>query len=197
MPALSVMLLANWGLGREVLDCLVRLPGVRVCVVVTRRASEGDDPWANAVYDRAMALGIPVVEEHSFSPADMPSLVRKYGVDIAVAHAHMRILPREAFAAPALGTLNIHASLLPRHRGAHPVEAALAAGDDVTGLTAHLMDEGVDTGPVVHQVSFSLMKDDTLGTVIERQKVHVRELLETALGKLGGSGAAGNFENIP
>ena len=86
-----------------------------------------------------------------------------FGADAAVVAAYGLILPRAMLAAPRLGCLNVHASLLPRWRGAAPIQRALLAGDAETGITIMQMEEGLDTGPILMQEALPIGPDSTAG----------------------------------
>lgn len=186
MP-LRVALLANWGLGREALLALAADPRVRLVLVVTRATAVAGDPWADCLARELRALdpgGSIAVVDHSVPMERLGRLLVDHGVELLVCHAYMRRLPRQVFAAPRLGTVNIHASLLPRHRGPAPGHWVLAGGDAETGLTAHLMDEGLDTGPIVHQERLALRGNEDMPALLEGQKPLVRPLLHATIGKL-------------
>jgi len=80
----------------------------------------------------------------------------KYDADLAIVAAYGLILPKPILAAPRLGCLNVHASLLPRWRGAAPIQRAILAGDEVSGVTIMKMDEGLDTGPMLHRLTLDI-----------------------------------------
>src|SRR5207245_269328 len=90
------------------------------------------------------------------------------GADGAVVAAYGRILPPPVLAAPRLGCLNVHASLLPRWRGAAPIQRAILAGDRETGITIMQMDEGLDTGPILLQQAVPILPDTTAGELTEQ-----------------------------
>lgn len=117
-----------------------------------------------AVDDRATELGLPVV--HKASKADLVEL--EADVDVAVVVAYGAIIPPELLARPRAGFVNVHFSLLPRWRGAAPVERSILAGDDPVGVTLMAMDEGLDTGPVIASsaVDPGLMDAGTLTGVL-------------------------------
>lgn len=87
-------------------------------------------------------------------------------IGIVVAYGH--ILRPEVLAIPPLGMINVHASLLPRHRGAAPIQAAILAGDQVTGISIMQMDQGMDTGPILHRVETPILDTDTTGILTGR-----------------------------
>jgi len=104
-----------------------------------------------------------------------------------VVAAYGEILRRNVLSLPPRGCVNVHASLLPRHRGAAPVAAAILAGDRVTGVTIMLMDEGMDTGPILAQAEEPIRPDDTTGTLTARlAELGARALSETLPGWLAG-----------
>ena len=178
-PVLRVALLACWGLGLAVLDALAADERVRLTTVLTRSPRPGD-PWAGAVMERAGELGVPAV---SFQGREPASLVRDLGTetDLLLVLAYPRKLPREVFAAPRLGTVNLHPSLLPLYRGPQPTAAVLADRARETGLTAHYMDEDFDTGAIICRERISVFEEDTVDTVIERLKTVVPALLRETI----------------
>jgi methionyl-tRNA formyltransferase len=116
----------------------------------------------------AQELGLPVFQpERIRSPVALSDLARLDPAVIVVA-AYGQILPKAILSLPRFGCLNIHASLLPRHRGASPVEAAILAGDGETGITIMQMDEGLDTGDILLKVATPIGPEDTAGSVHDR-----------------------------
>ncbi|MDL2340707.1 MAG: methionyl-tRNA formyltransferase [Pseudomonadota bacterium] len=114
-----------------------------------RPAGRGKGQRKTAVHDRAEALGIPVRTPRSLRNAEAQAEFAALDADLAVVAAYGLILPPEILGAPKGGCINVHASLLPRWRGAAPIQRAILAGDDVTGVTIMRMDEGLDTGPML------------------------------------------------
>ena len=114
-----------------------------------RPAGRGKAERKTAVHERAEALDIPVRTPRSLRGAEAQAEFAALGADLGVVAAYGLILPSEVLKAPRGGCVNVHASLLPRWRGAAPVQRAILAGDDVTGITIMQMDEGLDTGPML------------------------------------------------
>lgn len=133
------------------LDALVAA-GHQVVAVYTqppRRAGRGKAMTPSPVHRRAEELGIPVrTPERLRDPVDQYAFAA-LGADVAVVAAYGLILPRPVLEAPRLGCINVHASLLPRWRGAAPIHRAILAGDSVTGITIMQMEAGLDTGPML------------------------------------------------
>ena len=116
-----------------------------------RPAGRGRALRASAVKQRALSVGLPVAQPERFaSDADRASLV-EWKPELLVVVAYGLILPRAVLGVPRLGCLNIHASLLPRWRGAAPIQRAILEGDTETGVTIMQMDAGLDTGPMLAQ----------------------------------------------
>jgi methionyl-tRNA formyltransferase len=113
-----------------------------------RPAGRGHRPAASPVQQAAETAGIPVRSPARLDAAEAASFA-SLGLDAAVVVAYGLILPKPVLAAPRLGCLNIHASLLPRWRGAAPIQRAILAGDAETGVTIMQMEEGLDTGPIL------------------------------------------------
>jgi methionyl-tRNA formyltransferase len=124
----------------------------RIAAVFTqpdRPAGRGQAVHLSPVKIRALELGLTVYQPASFKTPEALEMLRAAQVDVLVVVAYGLILPAAALALPALGCLNIHASLLPRWRGAAPIQRALLAGDAVSGVTIMRMEAGLDTGPML------------------------------------------------
>ena len=133
----------------------------------------------------AAGTSVPVDQPASLkTPAERDPLAA-WRPDVLVVVAYGLLLPRAVLEIPRLGCVNLHASLLPRWRGAAPVERALLAGDETTGVTVMLMDEGLDTGPVLLQRSVPIEPDDTGGRLRGRLAELGAPLLLEALQGLG------------
>jgi len=122
---------------------------------------------------------VPLLQPESPRQPEVLGWVHSLAPDVMVTMAYGRILPRELLEAPALASLNIHASLLPLHRGASPIQAAIAAGDVESGVTIMHMAEGLDTGDIVLEKRLSLRRRETAGSLSGR----LAELSPIALGE--------------
>jgi methionyl-tRNA formyltransferase len=114
-----------------------------------RPAGRGKTERKTAVHERAEELGVEVRTPRTLRDSDEQARFAALGVDLAVVAAYGLILPKPILEAPKLGCVNVHASLLPRWRGAAPIQRAILAGDEVSGVTIMQMDEGLDTGPML------------------------------------------------
>jgi methionyl-tRNA formyltransferase len=145
--------------------------GLDVVGVVTRPdkpAGRGRQVAVSPVKRVAQELGLPVLQPGPLRRPEALAQLRATRPDLIVVAAFGQILPPEVLALPRFGCLNVHASLLPRHRGASPIHAAILEGDAETGVSIMLMDEGLDTGPVLAQVATPVAPDETAGEVFER-----------------------------
>jgi len=152
------------------LDALVAA-GHELCCVYTqppRPAGRGKKDRPSPVHLRAEALGIPVRHPARLrDPVDQAEFAALQA-DVAVVVAYGLILPQPVLDAPRLGCLNIHASLLPRWRGAAPIHRAIMAGDTETGVCITQMEAGLDTGPVLLRLSLPISPQDTTGALHDR-----------------------------
>ena len=98
----------------------------------------------------------------------------------------MKILPKEIFSAPKYGSINIHPSLLPKHRGPSPIYWVLKNREKTTGLTCHYIDEGIDSGEIISQRKIAVESHDTVSSIIEKQKLIIEELVEESIKRLQG-----------
>ncbi|MFN4058631.1 MAG: methionyl-tRNA formyltransferase [Roseinatronobacter sp.] len=133
-----------------------------------RPAGRGKQPRASAVQARAEALGLMVRHPVSLRGADAQAEFAALGADVAVVVAYGLILPQAVLDAPRFGCLNIHASLLPRWRGAAPIQRAIMAGDAETGVCIMQMEAGLDTGPVLLRAATAITELDTYATLHDR-----------------------------
>jgi len=126
-----------------------------------RPAGRGKKLSPSPVAVEAERLGLEVRSPVSLKNADAQAEFAALGADVAVVAAYGLILPQAVLDAPAHGCLNIHASLLPRWRGAAPIHRAVMAGDEVTGVTIMQMEAGLDTGPMLHKVTVPVGRQTT------------------------------------
>lgn len=133
-----------------------------------RPAGRGKKLTASPVKDIALAQAIPVYQPLNFkSPEALAELVN-LNADLMVVVAYGLILPKAVLDAPRLGCINVHASILPRWRGAAPIQRAIEAGDDETGVTIMQMDVGLDTGDMLIKASCPISPDDTGGSLHDK-----------------------------
>ncbi len=133
-----------------------------------RPAGRGKKLLASPVKQLAQTHNIPVFQPVNFKAADDQTALTALGADIMVVVAYGLLLPQVVLNAPKLGCINVHASLLPRWRGAAPIQRALAAGDSETGVTIMQMDIGLDTGAMLVKASCPILDNDTGGTLHDR-----------------------------
>ena len=161
--------------------------GAEVAAVYTqpdRPAGRGRKLAPSPVKAAALAAGIPVEQPESLKPAHAQQRLRDYAPDLVVVIAYGLILPRAVLAIPRLGCWNVHASLLPRWRGAAPIQRAILAGDPETGVCLMQMEAGLDTGPVLLQRATPIHADDTGGTLHDRLAALGAETLAEGLARV-------------
>lgn len=138
-----------------------------------RRVGRGRKVEASPVKVVALDNGLPVLQPPSLRRPDVVAELRALALEVIVVAAYGQILRAEVLGIPPRGCLNVHASLLPKYRGAAPIAAAILAGEEETGVTIMLMDEEMDTGPILSQATCSIFPQDT------------RESLSARLAQLG------------
>jgi len=146
-----------------------------------RPAGRGQKDRLSPVQIRAQALGLDVRHPRSLKGADEQAAFAALGADVAVVVAYGLILPQAVLDAPRNGCLNIHASLLPRWRGAAPIHRAVLAGDAQTGICIIQMDAGLDTGPILLQQTLPFGPTDTTGDLHDRLSDLGADLIVQAL----------------
>ena len=135
----------------------------------------------------AKAHNIPVLQPNTIKDQTFIDRIWEENPDIIIVAAYGKIIPKAIIAIPKRGILNVHTSLLPRWRGASPVQSAILSGDTITGATIMLIDEGLDTGPILSQNSIAINADDTTETLLEKlAKCGGDLLLETLPGWCAG-----------
>ena len=133
-----------------------------------RPAGRGREVASSAVKQRALALGVPVEQPPTLKSPDAQQRLAAYAPDLMVVVAYGLILPQAVLDIPRLGCLNIHGSLLPRWRGAAPIQRAVLAGDERTGISIMLMDAGLDTGPELLRRELTIGPHETGGELHDR-----------------------------
>lgn len=153
-----------------ILEALAKHPDVKVSLVVTQSdkpvGRHQSQPTPPPVKRAAERLGLTVFQPESLrkNPAVIEALAKEKA-DVFVVAAYGKILPKEVLDLPAKGCLNVHASLLPKFRGASPISAAIATRETKTGVTIMLIDEGLDTGPLLASRELPIKDDDTTATL--------------------------------
>lgn len=177
------------------LEALIAREGAEVVGVFTqpdRPKGRGNKLTASPVKETAVKAGIPVFQ---------PERIRKTGIDdlralkpdLCVTAAFGQILSKEVLDVPPLGNINVHASLLPKHRGSAPIAHAIMAGDKTAGVTTMMMDEGIDTGDMLLKAETEIGPQETCGELTERLSRMGADLLMKTLDAL----EAGTLERIP
>ncbi len=146
-----------------------------------RPAGRGKQPRPSPVQAKAEALGLPVRHPASLRDAATQAEFAALGADVAVVVAYGLILPQAVLDAPRMGCLNIHASLLPRWRGAAPIHRAIMAGDAETGVCIMQMDAGLDTGPVLLRAATPIGTEETTADLHDRLSAMGAALIVQAL----------------
>jgi methionyl-tRNA formyltransferase len=146
-----------------------------------RASGRGREPKPPPVKTLALKLGIPVMQPEKLRLPDPMEQLRAWAPELIVVAAFGQILKKDVLELPSYGCINVHASLLPRWRGAAPIHAAILHGDEETGVTIMQMDVGLDTGLMLSQRSIRLTPDDTAGSVIDKLSTLGAELLVETL----------------
>jgi methionyl-tRNA formyltransferase len=161
--------------------------GHQVALVLTqpdRPAGRGMSLQPSAVKQVALAQGIEVFQPPSLKDAEARARIAAVGAEVMVVAAYGLILPQAVLDLPRFGCLNIHASLLPRWRGAAPIQRALLAGDGESGVCIMQMEAGLDTGPVLLRDALPIAADDTAATLHDRLAALGARLVVDALSRL-------------
>ena len=145
--------------------------GYEIVTVITRPdkpVGRGQEIIYSPVKQTALAHGIPVWQPGSFKRPENSAALAAYHADLFIVAAFGQILPQAVLDLPRYGTLNIHASLLPKYRGVSPISEAILRGDAETGVTIMVLDAGVDTGPMLLKRSIPIGEDETTGSLTSK-----------------------------
>lgn len=184
--SLRIAFMGSPGIALGVLEALIAAGHEIVCVYSQppRPAGRGQKLMPTPVHAFAEARGLEVRTPKSLKKPEEQAAFAALNLDAAVVVAYGLILPQPILDAPRLGCLNMHASILPRWRGAAPIQRAIMAGDTETGVDAMLMEAGLDTGPVLASVRTPITPQDTAGSLHDRLAALAAELAPRALAGL-------------
>jgi methionyl-tRNA formyltransferase len=191
---MRILFIGTGDIGLPSLEWLLSTPKHEVVGVITQPDKPAGRKLALTppeVKVRALAAGLAVLQ-----PPKIRHIVdelKAFEADVAVVVAYGQILPKSVLEVPRLACLNIHASLLPKHRGASPIQAAIREGDAETGVTIMFMDEGLDTGDILLMDAMPILPNDTGGVLHDKLALAAPASLEKALDLI----AAGNPPRTP
>ena len=168
------------------LDAIVEA-GHEVVLVVTQEdkpKGRGKEIQFTPVKEAAIKHGIEVYQPHRVKNEEAVAKLREYNAEVFVVAAYGQILSKELLDMPKYGCVNIHASLLPKYRGAAPIQWSIIDGEKVTGVTTQMMAEGVDTGDILDVIEVEIDKEETGGSLFDKLAVAGSEVILTTLKKL-------------
>jgi methionyl-tRNA formyltransferase len=152
-----------------------------------RPSGRGKQLRAPAIKLEAERLGLPVIQPPKLRDPGVLETLKGWAPEVIIVAAYGQILRQDVLDLPKYGCVNVHASLLPRWRGAAPIQAAILAGDVETGITIMRMDAGLDSGPVLSQSAITITPEDTAGSLSEKlANLGAETLLKTLPGYLAG-----------
>ncbi len=155
--------------GELVLQALIgHYPIAAVVTQPDRQAGRGRRMRTSPVKALALQHDLPILQPRKVADPATVHQLQELARDVIVVAAFGQILPSAILSLPEHGAVNVHASLLPRYRGAAPIPAAILAGEEQTGITIMLMDEGIDTGPILSQAALDIKPDDTTASLTEK-----------------------------
>ncbi|MGN0189589.1 MAG: methionyl-tRNA formyltransferase, partial [Candidatus Cryptobacteroides sp.] len=152
---------------------------VGVVTVADKASGRGLKVNESAVKKYAVANGIPVLQPLSLKDPEFLDALRSWNADLFVVVA-FRMLPKAVWSMPRLGTFNLHAALLPQYRGAAPINWAVINGDNITGVTTFMIDEGMDTGHIIMREQCRISETDTAGDIHDKlMEIGAKTVLQT------------------
>lgn len=193
---MRIVFIGTGEIGVPVLQWLLRSNEHQLVAVVTqpdKPAGRAQQLQAPPIKLALTEVAIPILQPRRIKHEDAVAEIRAQQPEVIVVMAYGQILPASVLQIPRVACLNLHASLLPRHRGAAPIQAAIVAGDRETGLTVMYMDEGLDTGDILAQAAIAISPNETGGSLHDRLAQLAPSALADALEQL----AAGNAPRFP
>ncbi len=160
------------------------LNGYHVVSVYTqpdKPAGRGQKLTPSPLKRAALCLGLPVLQPDNLKTEEVTAELIDFEADFIVVAAYGQVLPKTVLNAPVSGCVNIHPSLLPRYRGASPIPSAILDGDDFTGVSIMLMNEGLDTGPVLTKAQIPIADNDTTASLTLKLSLIAAHLLQDVL----------------
>jgi methionyl-tRNA formyltransferase len=185
---MKVVFMGSGDISVPTLQWLTSAPGIELVGVVTqpdRPAGRGLQVVPSAVKQLAVSRGIPIMQPTRVRMPEAVEQIAALQPDVLVVMAYGQILPQQLLDVPPLGALNLHASLLPRHRGAAPVHAAILAGDSTSGVTVMWMDAGLDTGDMLLLKECAIASAETAGTLHDKIAALAPAALAEAMSLIG------------
>ena len=176
---MRILFMGTPNFARESLDALYKA-GYDICAVMTRSdkpKNRGMRLTPPPVKELALAHGTPVYQPKTLRDGEAFTLIQDLDPDLIVVVAYAKILPQEILDLPPYGCINVHPSLLPKYRGAAPIQCAVLNGEETTGVTIMQMDAGLDTGDVITQRETEILPNETSGELFERLCIVGTELL--------------------
>jgi methionyl-tRNA formyltransferase len=158
-------------------------------------SGRGKKLTASAVKQLALKHNLPIVQPKSLKTADAEQQLAQFNADLMVVVAYGLILPKVILDTPRLGCINVHGSLLPRWRGAAPIQRSIWAGDPQSGVTIMQMDQGLDTGPMLYKAALDIASDETSETLYQRLAELGPPALTQAIGLLAQGELSGEAQD--
>ncbi len=155
-------------------------------------AGRGQKILSSAVKQFAEEKGLPVLQPHKFRDETFLEELRKWKADLQIVVA-FKMLPEVVWAMPKLGTINLHASLLPQYRGAAPINHAIISGETLTGITTFILQKDIDTGDILLQKEVAITNEDTAGTLHDKLMSEGAKLVVKTVDLL----ASGDYKPLP
>lgn len=188
MP-LRIIFCGTPSFGLPTLEALFKNPEFRLEAVITqpdRPRGRGQQPAESPIKQAAIKAGIPIHQPEKIRAATTAEWMKQAAPDAVVIIAYGQIISQELLAIPRLGWINLHGSLLPKYRGAAPVQRAVLAGEMTTGLTTMRIDAGLDTGPILEQREMEIRSDEAAAELLARMGEIGAPMMVGTLRKLAG-----------
>lgn len=197
MP-LKVLFCGTPAFGLPTLELLLEHPDFSIAGVLTqpdRPAGRGHATAHSPIKKAALKAAVPVHQPEKLRSQEAMEIVARLQPDVSVVIAYGQVIPRNMLEIPRLGWINLHGSLLPKYRGAAPVQRAILAGETSTGLTTMRIDAGLDTGPMLEQMEVEIERDETAAQLLTRMSEMGAPMIIDTLRKLEQGGITPRAQN--
>jgi len=173
----KIVFIGGKQIGVECLRILIQ-SNLKPALVISNLDDKGKDTWHESLVKLAKKEKLNYIKNKKISDKSVVKKIKSINPDIIFCFGGTQIISKEILTIPKEGVLNLHPALLPKYRGRYSTVHAIYNGENKTGVTLHLMDSGIDSGPIISQISFPILKSDTARSVYDNFTIYGSKLFE-------------------